>query len=59
MRPRLLHVISGSVDYELDCARCNIETINVKLDNLAYLSKSFFQRVSTLNDCLNYLLPTL
>ena len=30
---RALHIIFGSLDYELNCALCDIETISTRLDN--------------------------
>jgi hypothetical protein len=51
---RAFAIISGSSDYELHCALFDIEPISVRLDNLA---RSFFQRVSSPNDCLHKLLP--
>jgi hypothetical protein len=52
---RALHIMSGSLDYELNCALYDVEPISVRLDNL---TKSFFKRISSPNDCLNYLLPS-
>ena len=52
---RALHIISGSLDYELNCALCDIETISSRLDNL---TRSFFKRISCPADCLNHLLPS-
>jgi len=51
---RALHIMSGSLDYELNCALYDIETISVRLDNL---TKTFFNRISSPGDYLNYLLP--
>ena len=52
---RALHIISGSLDYELNCGLHDIEPISVRLDNL---TRSFFKRISRRDDCLNYLLPS-
>ena len=52
---RALHIMSGSLDYELNCALYDVEPISVRLDNL---TRSFFKRISSPNDCLNYLLPS-
>ena len=51
---RALHIISGSLDYELNCVIYDIETVSARLDNL---TRSFFNRISGSGDCLNYLLP--
>ena len=51
---RALRLISGSSDYEMQCALFDIEPIAVRLDNLA---RSFFRRICDPADCLNYLLP--
>jgi hypothetical protein len=47
-------LISGSSDYEMQCALFDIEPIGVRLDNLA---RSFFRRICDPADCINYLLP--
>ena len=52
---RALYIISGSLDYELNCVLFDIETISARLETLA---RSFFERISCPVDCLNYLLPT-
>ena len=51
---RALRLISGSSDYEMQCALFDIEPIGVRLDNLA---RSFFCRICDPADCLHYLLP--
>jgi hypothetical protein len=51
---RALHIISGSLDYELNCALYDIETVDTRLD---ILSRQFFVRISNSADCLNHLLP--
>ena len=50
-----LHIISSSLDYELNCTLCDIETISSRLDNL---TKLFINRISCSADCLNHLLPS-
>ena len=51
---RALRLISGSSDYEMQCALFDIEPIGVRLDNLA---RSFFCHICDPVDCLHYLLP--
>ena len=51
---RALHIISGSLDYELNCVIYDIETVSARLDNL---TRSFLKCISGSDDCLNYLLP--
>ena len=54
---RALYIISGSLDYdyELSCVLFDIETVSTRLETL---TRSFFERISSPVDCLNYLLPT-
>jgi hypothetical protein len=51
---RALRIISGSKDYDLQCAIYDIEPLSIRLRNL---SKSFFDRICQPSDCLHYLLP--
>jgi hypothetical protein len=51
---RALRLISGSSDYEMQCALFDIEPIAVRLDNLA---RSFFHRICDPVDCIHHLLP--
>ena len=41
--------------YELNCAKCDIDTISTTLNDL---TRSVFELISCSADCLNHLLPT-
>jgi hypothetical protein len=51
---RALRIISGSNDYEFQCAVHNIELLSTRLQSL---SKSFYERICRPDDCLHFLLP--
>jgi ribonuclease P/MRP protein subunit RPP40 len=51
---RAFRIISGTTDYDLQCAVYGIEPVSVRLKNL---TRSFFDRINEPNDCLHWLLP--
>ena len=51
---RALRIISGSTDYELQCAVLDVDPVIVRLDSL---TRSFFERICRPNDCLYRLIP--
>jgi hypothetical protein len=51
---RALRIISGSTDYELQCAIHDIDPVSIRLQNL---TRSFFDRINEKHDCLHRLLP--
>jgi hypothetical protein len=52
---RALRIITGSNDYEFQCAVHNIELLSTRLQSL---SKSFYERICRPDDCLHFLLPS-
>ena len=52
---RAMCIITGSRDYELQCALLDVEPISVRLNGLA---SAFFRRICNTTDCINHLLPS-
>jgi hypothetical protein len=54
VQQRAVYIITGSSDYELQCALLDIEPIYLRLDRLA---RSFFDKLCNSDSCLRSLLP--